>query len=248
MLTAGMHKEVRTFFVVLLLALAAVSGAAPNDAELTRNISRQLSNLDYGSRRPVVSVKDGVVTISGMVDSLWLKEQTIGRVLKVPGVTSVMSDLMITKAESDAKLAEQVVDKVTHYDLFTVYDDFQGRVRDGVVYLAGAVTEDKKINDIRERIAKIKGVQDIQNRVIVLPANQSDDRLRLAIVNAIYRQPEFERYSMANPPIHVIVNNGHVTLTGVVSSEIDKRKAHEAAAFVNGILQLDDRIQVVGRK
>ena len=79
----------------------------------------------------------------------------------------------------------------------------------------------------------------------MLPANQSDDRLRVQIANAIYRMPEFERYSMADPPIHIIVNNARVILIGVVRAELEKRKALEAARFVEGILAVEDKVRVV---
>ena len=245
MLTQGMYKKTRVLVVLLLLAAAVPVGAAVSDAELTRNIQRQLSGLDYGSRRPVVAVNAGVVTLTGTVVSLWLKEETINRILKVPGVESVMSELTIAKAESDEKLAAEVADRIRSYSLFTVYDDFQGRVRNGTVYLGGAVTDPKKLSDVVERVAKIKGVQAIDNKVAVLPANQGDDQLRVAIGNAIYRLPEFERYSMADPPIHIVVDRGHVTLIGAVRSEIEKRKAVEAARFVNGVLALEDKVQLV---
>src|SRR5689334_13311203 len=235
MLTQGMYK--------LLFSLLLVAGLS--DAELTRNIQRQLSNLDYGSRRPVVTVKGGVVSIEGTVASLWLKEETINRILKVEGIESVMSDITIAKAESDAKLAEDVIKAVRSYSLYTVYDDFQGRIKNGSVYISGAVTEPKKINDIVERIAKVKGVQAIDNKVTVLPSSQEDDRLRVLVARAIYSQPEFERYSMADPPIHVIVDKSRVTLIGAVRADIEKRKALEAARFVQGTLSVEDKIQIV---
>ena len=244
MLTQVMYKKTRALLVVLLLAAAAPAHAAVSDAELTRNIQRQLSNLDYGSRRPVISVSGGVVTVTGSVVSLWLKEETINRILKVQGIESIMADLMIPKAESDEKLVKEVGDKIRSYDLFTVYDDFQGRVKNGIVYLGGAVTEPKKLTDVIERVAKIKGVQAIDNKVTVLPPNQADDRLRVQIANAIYRLPEFERYSMADPPIHIIVHNSRVTLIGVVRADLEKRKALEAARFVEGSLAIEDRIQL----
>jgi osmotically-inducible protein OsmY len=93
-------------------------------------------------------------------------------------------------------------------------------------------------------VAKVRGVQAIENKVTVLPANRNDDQLRVAIANAIYRNPEFENYSRVNPPIHVIVNNGYVTLTGVVRSDLEKIKAHESAASVFGILKIDDRVRL----
>jgi osmotically-inducible protein OsmY len=126
-----------------------------------------------------------------------------------------------------------------------VYDDFQGRIRNGSVYISGAVTEPKKLTDIVERIAKVKGVQYIDNKVVVLPASQEDDRLRVMVAQAIYSQSEFERYSMADPPIHVIVNKSRVTLIGAVRAELEKRKAIEAARFVPGTLSVDDKIQIV---
>jgi osmotically-inducible protein OsmY len=236
MLTQGMYKNL----VAALLVAAGIS-----DAELTRDIQRQISNLDYGSRRPVVSVKDGVVSVEGTVASLWLKEETINRILKVKGLQSIMSDLVIARAESDEKLSEEVGNKIRGYDLFTVYDSFDGRVKNGVVYLGGAVTEPKKLTDVVERVAKIKGVQAIENKVTVLPPSQQDDRLRVAVATAIYRLPEFERYSMADPPIHVIVQNSRVVLVGAVRAELEKRKALEAARFVEGSLGVEDRIQVL---
>ena len=242
-----MHKKIVLLVVMVLLGTALRGRADTSDAELTRNIQKQLSGLDYGSRRPVVSVSGAVVTITGTVASLWLKEETINRALKVSGIGQLVSELMITKAESDEKLAMEVIDKIQHYDLFTVYDDFQGSVKNGVVHLRGAVTDEKKLGDVLERVAKVRGVQEIDNKVTVLPANQDDNRLRVAIANAIYSLTDFERYSMANPPIHVIVNRGHVTLVGAVRSEIEKRKAYEAARFINGVLALEDKV-VVSRR
>ena len=247
MLTEGMHKKTVSLVVMILLGAALQAGADVSDVELTRTIQKQISNLDYGSRRPVVSVADGVVTITGTVNTLWLKEETINRVLKAGGVKQLVSELTIPKAESDEKLAMEVIDKIQHYDRFEVVDDFQGSVKNGVVFLRGAVTEEKKLDDVLERVAKVRGVQAIDNKVTVLPESKDDDRLRSAIVNAIYSLTDFERYSLANPPIHVIVNRGHVTLVGAVRSEIEKRKAYEAARFVFGILALEDRVVVTKR-
>ena len=244
MLTNVMQQKTRALLVVILLAAAVGVAAAASDAELTRNIQRQLSNLDYGSRRPVIAVVDGVVTMSGTVTSLWLKEESINRALKVPGIASLVSELTIVKAESDEKLVIEVTDKVQHYSQLTLYDDIQGRVRNGIVYLNGSVTEEKKQADIIERVAKVKGVQAIDNKIAVLPANQSDDQLRVRIATAIYRDEAFVNYSMSDPPIHVIVNNGHVTLIGIVRSELEKRKALEAARFVNGVLAVDDKVRL----
>jgi len=223
----------------------AQAGGVTADADLRAAVMKQISGLDYGGRRPTVAVTGGVIMLSGTVSSLWLKQETINRALKVTGRTSLESDLTIVKAESDAKLAAEVIKRISGYDrLSPVYDDIQGSVKNGVVHLLGAMTEEKKLDDLLERVAKVRGVQAIDNKVAVLPANRSDDELRVAIATAIYRNPEFENYSMANPPIHVIVSNGYVTLTGIVRSDIERIKAHESAASIFGVLKLDDRVKL----
>ncbi len=78
--------------------------------------------------------------------------------------------------------------------------------------------------------------------------SQSDDRLRVAIVNAIYRDPAFENYSRVDPPIRVIVNNGHVTLVGFVRSQIEAIKAESAARGVFGVLAFENKVQVAGKQ
>jgi osmotically-inducible protein OsmY len=224
---------------------SAQARSVTTDTDIKAAVMKQISSLDYGGRRPTVAVTGGVIMLSGTVSSLWLKEETINRALKVQGRTSLESDLMIAKAESDARLAAEVIKRISGYDrLSPFYDDIQGNVKNGVVHLLGAMTEEKKLDDLIERVAKVRGVQAIDNKVTVLPANQSDDQLRVAIANAIYRNPEFENYSMANPPIHIIVSNGYVTLTGIVRSDVEKIKAHESAASVFGIIKLDDRVKL----
>jgi len=140
----------------------------------------------------------------------------------------------------------EVADRIRHYDLYSVYDNIEGRVSQGKVRLEGAVTEPKKSDDLYERVAKVKGVQAIDNRIEVLPASQTDDRLRVAIATAIYRDQAFADYSMVDPPVHVIVNNGHVTLVGYVRSQAERIKAESIGRTAFGVLALDNKIQVVG--
>ena len=53
-----------------------------------------------------------------------------------------------------------------------------------------------------------------------------DDQLRVQVARSIFRDPVLSRYAMqAVPPIHIIVENGHVTLEGVVSTEMEKNIA-----------------------
>jgi osmotically-inducible protein OsmY len=225
-----------------------VSAAGPSDSQINAEVHRQLARLDRVAAHLTVDVRNGVVMLSGDVATLWIKEEAIRRSLKIDGVQSLEADLVIPRAENDAALGREVAKRIREYDRYTVYDSLEGRVRDGRVLLAGAVTEDKKSADIVERIAKVRGVQAIDNRLVILPASESDDRLRVVIATAIYRDEAFTNYSMVDPPVHVIVNNGHVQLVGFVRSQIELIKAESIARSVFGVLAVENRVQLTGRQ
>ena len=113
--------------------------------------------------------------------------------------------------------------QVLQYPHFTIFDDVDVQVNDGAVTLLGKVTMPYKRDDIEKRIQKVAGVDHVDNRLEVLPVSQFDDQLRLGIARAIYSNPAFRgMVSMVNPPIHVIVEHGHVTLDGVVMNDVDR--------------------------
>ncbi len=61
--------------------------------------------------------------------------------------------------------------------------------------------------------------------------SQFDDELRVRIARAIYGSPHFRGYgSMVNPPIHIIVAHGRVTLEGVVNNNVDRMIARSIAS------------------
>ena len=74
------------------------------------------------------------------------------------------------------------------------------------------------------------GVKTVQNRIDTLPVSQFDDQLRYQIARSIYGNSNFWNYAiMPNPPIHIIVEHGRVTLTGVVQSHLDRMLARSLA-------------------
>jgi hyperosmotically inducible protein len=130
----------------------------------------------------------------------------------------------------DLRLADDIVRQVNTYSRFTIFDDVNARIDQGVVTLSGKVTMPFKKNDIGKRIAGIDGVREVENKIDVLPVSIYDDQLRHRIARAIYGHPSFWNYAaMANPPIHIIVENGRVTLTGVVNSNVERVLARSLA-------------------
>ena len=129
------------------------------------------------------------------------------------------------------QLFNDVQKQVLRYPHFTIFDSVQAQIDDGVVTLIGKVTMPYKQKDIERRVAKVDGVRQVRNRITVLPVSQFDDQLRWGIARAIYGNPAFTGYgSMVNPPIHVIVEHGRVTLDGVVNSNVDRMVARSIAS------------------
>src|SRR5215510_3411161 len=130
----------------------------------------------------------------------------------------------------DFQIFKDVATSVERYTQFTIFDDVNASVKDGVVTLTGKVTMPYKRNDIGKRVAKIDGVKEVRNTITDLPVSQFDDDLRYRIARAIYGNSNFWNYAiMANPPIHIVVERGRVTLTGVVANEVDRMLARSLA-------------------
>jgi hyperosmotically inducible protein len=128
------------------------------------------------------------------------------------------------------RVAEDIVRTVNTYSGFTIFDDVSVAIENGLVTLTGKVTMPYKRNEIGKRVAEIKGVQEVANRIEVLPVSTYDDDLRYRIARAIYGSPSFWTYAtMANPPIHIIVERGRVTLTGVVNTNVERMLARSLA-------------------
>jgi hyperosmotically inducible protein len=130
----------------------------------------------------------------------------------------------------DFQVLKDVATSVDRYTQFTIFDDVSASVKDGVVTLTGKVTMPFKRDDITKRVAAIDGVRSVQDRIEVLPVSQFDDDLRLRIARSIYGNSNFWNYGiMPNPPVHIVVEHGRVTLTGVVQSEVDRALARSLA-------------------
>jgi hyperosmotically inducible protein len=146
-------------------------------------------------------------------------------------VMLAMSAPAWAQGREDLQIFKDISRQVLQYPHFTIFDSINAQVDEGVVILTGKVTMPYKVRDIEERVAKVNGVRQVQNNVTVLPVSGYDDDLRFSISRAIYGNSNFWTYgAMVNPPIHIIVENGRVTLEGVVNSNIDRMLARSLAS------------------
>lgn len=154
--------------------------------------------------------------------------------LRVPLAVAAMllcftSSLAAARAQAD-DLAAAVARSVTSYTRYTVFDDVRAQLDGTVVTLTGKVTTPGKKEEIGKRIGAIDGVTAVRNDIGVLAASPTDDELRRRVARAIYGNAAFWRYAaMPTPPIRILVEHGHVTLTGVVGTDSDRALARSLA-------------------
>lgn len=130
----------------------------------------------------------------------------------------------------DYQIAVDILNIVNHYDRYTIFDDVTVNVKEGVVTLTGKVTYGIKAQEIAKNAQKVKGVVEVKNQIVTLPASKFDDQLRSAISNVIYSNSSFQEYAaLEQKPIHIIVENGTVTLVGIVTSDVDRKLAQSLA-------------------
>jgi hyperosmotically inducible protein len=159
-----------------------------------------------------------------------MKTRMLGRFLMaaalVAGTAAASTKAGANLPQSDSDIATNVRHEIVMYSHYSIWDDLSFRVANGNVELEGVVSQPFKKQDIERLVQKVPGVASVTNEIKVLPMSSTDDRLRLQVASAIYRDPNLSRYAtLAVPPIHVIVENGHVTLTGMVSTDMEKQIA-----------------------
>jgi hyperosmotically inducible periplasmic protein len=131
-----------------------------------------------------------------------------------------------TASALDAAIAKKLTHEIRMYPPYSMFDNISFFVDEGRVQLLGEVSEPFKKSDLEQIALHVPGVTSLSNELKVLPLSPMDNRLRLQVARAIYRDPVLSRYGMQPvPPIHIIVDNGHVTLEGVVSTGMEKNVA-----------------------
>jgi hyperosmotically inducible protein len=154
---------------------------------------------------------------------------------------------------SGASAQDRIIREVRHelvmLPYYGVFDNLVYRVDGGAVTLMGQVTRPTLKSDAGTVVKGIEGVTRVDNQIEVLPLSPMDDGLRMAAYRAIYGHPGLDRYAMqAVPPIHIIMDNGKVTLEGVVGTQSDKDTAGIRANSVSGVFSVVNNLRVESDK
>jgi len=148
--------------------------------------------------------------------------------------------------KSIARITKEVRHELVMLPFYGVFDNLTYKVdADGTVTLLGQTARPVLKSDAENSVKKIEGVPRVVNNIEVLPASPADDRTRREAYRAIYGNAVLSEYQLrAVPPIHIIVNNGHITLEGVVARAMDKQIAGVQANSVPGTFSVTNNLVV----
>lgn len=251
-------------FVPVVLALLMVGGplavsrhsvafaqSSANDNNLRAEIiNKALNNSKYKNIQ--VTVQNGVAKLTGTVDVYATKEDADKRVHRVKGIVAVDNEIQVAGPEiSDAALQNKLV-KAIQYDRVgygtTPFNAISVSVNNGVVTLGGTAYGPVDADSAVAVAANTKGVKDVINNISVDPVSPMDDRIRRAVYRSVYGFPSLNKYAIdPAQPIRISVQNGNVTLFGVVNSQADKDAAGIRANSVPGVFKVTNLLQVAGQ-
>jgi hyperosmotically inducible protein len=158
------------------------------------------------------------------------------------------------RSTRDTALSQKGVDRMVkevHHELvmlpfYGVFDNLLYKVSpDGTLTLLGEVSRPTLKSDAERAVRDIEGVERVDNQIKVLPVSPNDDRIRRATYRKIYGHNVLSQYQLrAIPPIHIVVDNGHVTLEGVVARQMEKQVAGVQANSVSGVFSVENKLRV----
>lgn len=150
-----------------------------------------------------------------------------------------------SQAGPQLNMEKQVRHQLAMLPYYSVFDNLEFRVDGRDVELFGQVRNPVLKSDAQNVVKRIEGVASVTNNIQVLPLSNFDNRIRRAAYRAVFGGPGMYRYAMgANPSIHIIVNNGNVTLVGYVGNAMDKNLAYMRANSVPGVFSVTNNLQV----
>ena len=162
----------------------------------------------------------------------------------------IMAGMLAMPAMADhhemTRMEAQIRKEIVTLPFYSLFDHITFKFEDGKATLMGKVNRPSLKKSIERVVKDVEGVESVDNQIDVLPLSPNDDRIRLDVYRAIYYNPMFNRYAIqAVPPIHIIVDNGDVTLEGVVNSESEKNVAGVRANAVAGVFSVTNNLRVV---
>jgi hyperosmotically inducible periplasmic protein len=255
-----MRRASRRFISVLALVLGASVSALPyavaaaQPAQNDTNLQAEVINkaLNKPNLKGVqATTHDGVVTLTGTVPLFALKQEADKRTQKIKGVQAVSNEIQVAGPNFPDSVLEAKLAKAIAYDRVgygtTPFNAISVQVQDGTATLGGFAYGPVDAASAIALAEYTPGVKNVVNEVRVDPVSPRDDRSRMQLFRTIYGSSTLSKYAMdPAKPIRISVQNGNVTLYGVVDNQMDKDVAGIRANSVPGIFKVTNDLKVAG--
>jgi osmotically-inducible protein OsmY len=247
------------FFTVATFAVSprTISAMAQNDdAGKDNQILADVTNkaLNKSQFKDVkAAVHDGIVTLTGTVKVYDQKVDLDKRLHRIKNVKALENEVEVAGPEISDNVLQNKLVKAIEYDRVgygtTAFNAIGVNVQNGAVTLSGHAYGPVDADSAIAVASNTPGVKDVVNEIQVDPVSPMDDQIRLAVFRSVYGFPSLNKYAIdPGKPIRISVQNGNVTLYGMVDNQADKDAAGIRANTVPGVFHVTNNLAVAGKE
>ncbi len=212
------------------------------DLEIQNDVQEELKFQPFLKSSEVgVAVKDGIVTLSGIVDTYSKKISAENATKKVEGVTAVVQNIEVKLASSGKKTDVDIAEAVRNnlkWSSTVPYENLKVIVENGWVTLEGETEWEYQKRSAENIIENLSGVMGVINNIKLSP-KLNPTEIKQKIHAAFIRSA-----SIDSEKINIEVNGNKITLTGRVRSMAEKKDAENAAWLAPGVVSVENKIKI----
>lgn len=224
--------------------VSAALGGGRSDAAVRKDVLDQLAWDDRVDATSIsVDVDDGLVTLSGTVESYPARQAAAADAMSVTGVERVFNDLdvaVVRDRPSDDRLTATAIENALEWTEAVDTQDVSVSFRGGSVLLEGSVRSLWAKQRVGSLVSDIRGVTDVDNRLSVVPEDDiSDEEIAARITDKLT-----SRFFLDSTDITVVVDDGIVSLVGTVDSDVEREMAVDVALRTEGVRGIESDLSV----